>query len=135
MNIFHLKKLNQCYLTRCIIRGVEEHSEIDFRENFCCEWERRSQSDANERSDESGEEELRKEPKMELEFKDCLRRGSRYINYLTMEGESDYFIGQKFVGGKVTKFQLSDEYFSPTKVFPTYYFPRGLIFTDDKFCP
>lgn len=56
MNIFHLKKLNQCYLTRCVIRRMEEHSKIDFRENFCCEWERRSQSGANERNEESGEE-------------------------------------------------------------------------------
>ena len=31
MNIFHLKKLNQCYLTRCVIRRMEEHSKIDFR--------------------------------------------------------------------------------------------------------
>ena len=39
MNIFHLNKINQCYLARCVVRGMKEHSKIKVRENVC--WNRR----------------------------------------------------------------------------------------------
>ena len=39
---------------------------------------------------------------------------------------------ENFRRGKVTKILASDEYFSPTKIFPGEIFPRRIIFSDEK---